>query len=253
MLTCSLLCARESHVLLKGKWFQVAVINGTEFTTEMAWVCCGRPDRINIPRDHHHFGAEGMNITHFCLCKLTLILPRSRTGTVWFYTSTSNKRAARPKLYTKSLTRDLKLMHSRFTLVRISINLNSSQLNMFREIILPIFRSTRLCVTSCGVMHTPRCCRPKAGNIVLQSRVNLTLGAKGGGGRRQKYFEISLTNGWKLRTALAQNKCFTQESKRKIDSLNINLLKEVKRRYSRGNGGVEEQWFVMLLRQCVFL
>ena len=25
---------------------------------------------------------------------LTLILPRSRTGTVWFYTSTSNKRAA---------------------------------------------------------------------------------------------------------------------------------------------------------------
>jgi hypothetical protein len=31
---------------------------------------------------------------------LTLILPRSRTGTVWFYTSTSNKRAARQKLYT---------------------------------------------------------------------------------------------------------------------------------------------------------
>ena len=38
--------------------------------------------------------------------ELTLILRRSRTGTVWFYTSTSNKRAARPKLYTKSLTRD---------------------------------------------------------------------------------------------------------------------------------------------------
>ena len=54
---------------------------------------------------------------------LTLILPRSRTGTVWFYTSTSNKRAARPKLYTKSLTRDLKLMYSRLTLVRISIKL----------------------------------------------------------------------------------------------------------------------------------
>ena len=30
---------------------------------------------------------------------------------------------------------------------------------MFREIILPIFRSTRLCVTACGIMHT-RCCRP---------------------------------------------------------------------------------------------
>ena len=54
---------------------------------------------------------------------ITLILWRSRTGTVWFYTSTSNKRAARPKLYTKSLTRDLKRMYSRFTLVRISINL----------------------------------------------------------------------------------------------------------------------------------
>ena len=54
---------------------------------------------------------------------LTLILRRSRTGTVWFYTSTSNKRAVRPKLYTKSFTRDLKLMYSRLTLVRISINL----------------------------------------------------------------------------------------------------------------------------------
>ena len=54
---------------------------------------------------------------------LTLILRRSRTGTIWFYTSTSNKRAARPKLYTKSLTRDLKLMYSRLTLVRISIKL----------------------------------------------------------------------------------------------------------------------------------
>ena len=57
------------------------------------------------------------------LDSLTIILPRSRTGTVWFYTSTSNKRAARPKLYTKSLTRDLKLMYSRLTLVRISIDL----------------------------------------------------------------------------------------------------------------------------------
>ena len=54
---------------------------------------------------------------------ITLIRRRSRTGTVWFYTSTSNKRAARQKLYTKSLTRDLKLMYSRLTLVRISINL----------------------------------------------------------------------------------------------------------------------------------
>ena len=29
---------------------------------------------------------------------------------------------------------------------------------MFREIILPIFRNTRLCVTACGIMH-PRCHR----------------------------------------------------------------------------------------------
>jgi hypothetical protein len=58
-----------------------------------------------------------------CDILITLILRRSRTGTLWFYTSTSNKRAAQPKLYTKSLTRDLKLMYSRLTLVRISINL----------------------------------------------------------------------------------------------------------------------------------
>ena len=32
---------------------------------------------------------------------------------------------------------------------------------MFREIILSIFRSTRLCVTACDIMH-PRCCRPLA-------------------------------------------------------------------------------------------
>ena len=36
---------------------------------------------------------------------------------------------------------------------------NSSQRNMFRAIILPIFRSTRLCVTASGIMHR-RCCRP---------------------------------------------------------------------------------------------
>jgi len=38
---------------------------------------------------------------------------------------------------------------------------------MFWEIILPILRSTRLCVTLCGIMH-PRCCRPVAGNIVIK-------------------------------------------------------------------------------------
>ena len=80
--------------------------------------------------DHVRFDAVRCE---WCIClqsasgtvtvPLTVILRRSRTGTVWFYTSTSNKRAARPKLYTKSLTRDLNLMYSRLTLVRISINL----------------------------------------------------------------------------------------------------------------------------------
>jgi len=37
---------------------------------------------------------------------------------------------------------------------------------MFRVNILPIFRSTRLYVTACGIMH-PRYCRPVAGNIVF--------------------------------------------------------------------------------------
>jgi hypothetical protein len=33
---------------------------------------------------------------------------------------------------------------------------------MFRAITLPIFRSTRLCVTARGIMH-PGCCRPATG------------------------------------------------------------------------------------------
>jgi len=48
---------------------------------------------------------------------------------------------------------------------RLRLINNSSQLNMFRAIILPIFRSIRLWVTACGIMH-PRCCRPVAGNVV---------------------------------------------------------------------------------------
>ena len=44
------------------------------------------------------------------------------------------------------------------------INL-SSQLDMFWAIVLPIFRSTRLRVTACGIMH-PRCCQLVASNIV---------------------------------------------------------------------------------------
>jgi hypothetical protein len=36
---------------------------------------------------------------------------------------------------------------------------------MFRAIILPIFRRTRLCVTACGIMHS-RCCRPATGRQI---------------------------------------------------------------------------------------
>ena len=45
---------------------------------------------------------------------------------------------------------------------------------MFREIILLIFRSTRLCVTVCGIMH-PRCCRPVASFFGLFSSQNIEL------------------------------------------------------------------------------
>ena len=50
---------------------------------------------------------------------------------------------------------------------------NSSQLNMFREIILPIFRSTRLCVTACGIMHR-RCCIIDINNIDNQLDATIT-------------------------------------------------------------------------------
>ena len=91
-------------------------------------VGCGRTDLIKLTQDRERWRAlvnavMNLRILYNVGNLLTFILRRSRTGTVWFYTSTSNKRAARPKLYTKSLTRDLKLMYSRLTLVRISINL----------------------------------------------------------------------------------------------------------------------------------
>ena len=78
---------------------------------------------LNCRMCHWRLCAPWMMKLRVWSVKITLILRRSHTGTVWFYTSTRNKRAARPKLYTKSLTRDLKRMYSRFTLVRISINL----------------------------------------------------------------------------------------------------------------------------------
>ena len=85
------------------------------FSTIMEWLSyC-----LQVSCKLKHF----KNLLNICDGSLTLILRRSHTGTVWFYTPTSNKRAARTKLYTKSLTRDLKRMYSRLTLVRISTNL----------------------------------------------------------------------------------------------------------------------------------
>ena len=49
---------------------------------------------------------------------------------------------------------------------------NSSQLKMFREIILPIFRSTRLCVTACGIMH-PQSSAPEDGQNNCPKHVEL--------------------------------------------------------------------------------
>ena len=48
---------------------------------------------------------------------------------------------------------------------------NSSQFNMFRAIILPIFRSTRLCVTACGIIHA-RCCRPATSCVYYTTSCN---------------------------------------------------------------------------------
>jgi len=46
---------------------------------------------------------------------------------------------------------------------------------MFRATILPIFSSTRLCVTACGIMH-PRCCRPPLEVSGAVRQLLLTLG-----------------------------------------------------------------------------
>ena len=42
---------------------------------------------------------------------------------------------------------------------------------MLGAIILPNFRSTRLCVTACGIMH-PRCCRPATSWMHYTTRCN---------------------------------------------------------------------------------
>ena len=62
---------------------------------------------------------------------------------------------------------------------------------MFREIILPIFRSTRLCVTASGIMHT-RCCRPATSWVHYTTSCNTQSSApEDGQNNCPKYVELT--------------------------------------------------------------
>ena len=71
---------------------------------------------------------------------------------------------------------------------------NSSQLNMFRAIILPIFMSTRLCVTACGIIH-PRCCRPAIGRqnrgCIIPQAVTQSCAPEDGQNNFSEHFELT--------------------------------------------------------------
>jgi len=62
--------------------------------------------------------------------------------------------------------------------------------DMFREIILPIFRSTRLCVTASGIMHS-RCCRPATSWVHYTTSCNTQSSAsEDGRDHRPKHAEL---------------------------------------------------------------
>ena len=62
---------------------------------------------------------------------------------------------------------------------------------MFRAIILRIFRSTRLCVTACGIMH-PRCCRPATSWVHYTTSCNTQCSApEGGQNNGPKHVELT--------------------------------------------------------------
>ena len=62
---------------------------------------------------------------------------------------------------------------------------------MFREIILPIFRRTRLCVTACGIIH-PWCCRPATSWIHYTTSCNTQSSApEDGRDQRPKHVEMT--------------------------------------------------------------
>ena len=61
---------------------------------------------------------------------------------------------------------------------------------MFRALIPPIFRSTRLCVTACGIMH-PRCCRPVVHWVHYTTKCNTQSSApEDGRNQRPKHVEL---------------------------------------------------------------
>ena len=61
---------------------------------------------------------------------------------------------------------------------------------MFRAIILPIFRSTRLCFTACGKMH-PWCCRPATSWVHYATSCNTQSSApEDGWNYRPKHVEL---------------------------------------------------------------
>ena len=66
---------------------------------------------------------------------------------------------------------------------------NSNQLNIFRAMIPPIFRSTRLCVTACGIMH-PRCCRPIAWKRRNRKLLTQSNAPEDGRNHRTKHVEL---------------------------------------------------------------
>ena len=70
---------------------------------------------------------------------------------------------------------------------------------MFRAIILPIFRSTRLCVTVCGIMH-PRCCQPATSWVHYTSSCNTQSSApEDGQNNYPKHVELTgiiVASGW---------------------------------------------------------
>ena len=64
---------------------------------------------------------------------------------------------------------------------------------MFRALIPPIFKSTRLCVTACGITH-PRCCRPDGrqnrGCIIPQAVNTQSSALEDGRDQRPKHGEL---------------------------------------------------------------